>query len=200
MTTEHYAFIFEFLAWWQAILVTCLVLFYLSVPLTSWTEIVLYALAWAEWPLMLFGVMPVLLERLTIRSSIGDETDNQLVRQVSLETKSMLLRYHIRLAQLMGYEKRLKKQQLVERHRVPPKQVHNATRLIRAATESLPDEAEAQNQTWLMPHGASAPAMHLMPHGVSAMEMQPPSPRPGDSSPRPGGAMHRAVRKVNMIT
>ncbi|CAE7824850.1 unnamed protein product, partial [Symbiodinium sp. KB8] len=120
MTTEHYAFIFEFLAWWQAILVTCLVLFYLSVPLTSWTEIVLYALAWAEWPLMLFGVMPVLLERLTIRSSIGDETDNQLVRQVSLETKSMLLRYHIRLAQLMGYEKRLKKQQLVERHRVPP--------------------------------------------------------------------------------
>jgi len=200
MTTEHYAFIFEFLAWWQAILVTCLVLFYLSVPLTSWTDIVLYALAWAEWPLMLFGVMPVLLERLTIRSSIGDETDNQLVRQVSLETKSMLLRYHIRLAQLMGYEKRLKKQQLVERHRVPSKQVHNATRLIRAATESLTDEDEAQNQNWLMPHGASAPAMHLMPNGISAMDMQPPSPRPGDSSPRPGGAMHRAVRKVNMIT
>jgi len=55
---------------------------------------------------MLFGVMPVLLERLTLRSSIGEETDESLVRKVSLETKSMMLRYHVRLAQLKGYEER----------------------------------------------------------------------------------------------
>ena len=40
-----------------------MVLFYLSVPFTDPKEIVLYAMAWAEWPLMLFGVMPILLER-----------------------------------------------------------------------------------------------------------------------------------------
>ncbi|CAE7332501.1 CML13 [Symbiodinium natans] len=198
MKTEHYAFIFELLAFWQAILVTCLVLFYLSVPLTSWSEIVLYSMAWAEWPLMLFGVMPVLLERLTIRSSIGDETDNQLVRTVSLETKSMLLRYHIRLAQLMGYEKRLKKQQLVERHRVNPHQVHNASRLIHAATAATlgddDDDKDVVMQAQLLPHGASAPA-------VESMQVPPSSPRPGDTSPpKQGAAMHRAVRKVNLIT
>ncbi|CAJ1413415.1 unnamed protein product, partial [Effrenium voratum] len=118
LTSERYAFIFELLAFWQAIQVTCLVLFYLSVSLEDWWEILFYALAWAEWPLMLFGVMPVLLERLTIRSSIGDETDENLVRAVSLETKAMLLRYHVRLAQLMGYERRVKVQNLSEEHQI----------------------------------------------------------------------------------
>eukprot|EP00434_Breviolum_minutum_P000311 symbB.v1.2.000259.t1/scaffold20.1/size571870/4 len=106
LTSVRYAFIFELLAFWQAIQVTCLVLFYLSVSFETWRGVFLYALAWAEWPLMLFGVMPVLLERLTLRSSIGEETDQSLVRKVSLETKSMMLRYHVRLAQLKGYEER----------------------------------------------------------------------------------------------
>ena len=35
--------------------VTCLVLFYLSVSFETWSGTFLYALAWAEWPLMLFG-------------------------------------------------------------------------------------------------------------------------------------------------
>ena len=34
----------------------------------------------------------MLLERLTLRSSIGEETDLALVRSVSLETKTMMLR------------------------------------------------------------------------------------------------------------
>lgn len=104
LTSVRYAFIFELLAFWQAIQVTCLVLFYLSVSFETWSGTFLYALAWAEWPLMLFGVMPVLLERLTLRSSIEEETDESVVRKVSLETKSMMLRYHVRLAQLKGYE------------------------------------------------------------------------------------------------
>ena len=37
-------------------------------------------------------MMPVLLERLTLRSSIGEETDLALVRSVALETKTMMLR------------------------------------------------------------------------------------------------------------
>eukprot|EP00435_Cladocopium_sp_Y103_P026885 s343_g6.t1 len=74
LTSVRYAFIFELLAFWQAIQVTCLVLFYLSVSFETWSGTFLYALAWAEWPLMLFGVMPVLLERLTLRSSIEEET------------------------------------------------------------------------------------------------------------------------------
>ena len=129
---ESYSFIFELLAFWQALLVTCLVLFYLSVPFTDPKEIVLYALAWAEWPLMLFGIMPVLLERLTIRSSIADETDSATVRQVSLETKSMLLRFHIRLAQLMGYEKRMKRLQFTRQNNVSVETMEKAHAIIRA--------------------------------------------------------------------
>ena len=37
--------------------VTCLVLFYLSVSFENWRGVILYALAWAEWPLMLFGAL-----------------------------------------------------------------------------------------------------------------------------------------------
>ena len=107
-------------------------LFYLSVPFTDPKEIILYALAWAEWPLMLFGIMPVLLERLTVRSSIGDETDSATVRQVSLETKSTLLRFHIRLAQLMGYEKRLKRLQFTQQNNVSAKTMQKAHAMIRA--------------------------------------------------------------------
>ena len=129
---ERYAFIFELLAFWQAIQVTCLVLFYLSVPFTDPKEIVLYALAWAEWPLMLFGIMPVLLERLTIRSSIGDETDAATVRLVSLETKCTLLRFHIRLAQLMGYEKRIKRFQFTQQNNVSAETMEKAHAIIRA--------------------------------------------------------------------
>lgn len=36
---------------------TCLVLFYLSVSFENWRGVILYALAWAEWPLMLFGAV-----------------------------------------------------------------------------------------------------------------------------------------------
>ncbi|CAE8611116.1 unnamed protein product [Polarella glacialis] len=106
MTSTRYAQLFELLAFWQAISVTCLILFYLSEPLNDWKEVTFYALAWAEWPLMLFGVMPALLQRLTIRNSIGDETDEGLVRAVSLESKSILLRYHIKLVQLLSYVQR----------------------------------------------------------------------------------------------
>ena len=36
--------------------VTCLVLYYLTVSFDNWHSVLFYALAWAEWPLMLFGV------------------------------------------------------------------------------------------------------------------------------------------------
>ncbi|CAK9030784.1 Calmodulin-like protein 5 (Calmodulin-like skin protein) [Durusdinium trenchii] len=111
LTSSRYAFLFELLAFWQAIQVTCLVLYYLTVSFDNWHSVLFYALAWAEWPLMLFGVMPVLLERLTLRSSIGEETDENLVRMVSLETKAMMLRYHVRLAQLKGFEERQEHQE-----------------------------------------------------------------------------------------
>eukprot|EP00913_Durusdinium_trenchii_P035605 g33319.t1 len=115
LTSSRYAFLFELLAFWQAIQVTCLVLYYLTVSFDNWHSVLFYALAWAEWPLMLFGVMPVLLERLTLRSSIGEETDENLATMVSLETKAMMLRYHVRLAQLKGFEERQERQEHQER-------------------------------------------------------------------------------------
>lgn len=108
MSSKNYLQVFELLAFWQAICVTCLILSGIAEPISGWKELTLYALAWSEWPVMLFGVMPVLLQRIVVRASIAAETDDVAVRRVSLKAKEAALRFHVRLVQLIGYEKRAK--------------------------------------------------------------------------------------------
>eukprot|EP00443_Scrippsiella_acuminata_P077296 CAMPEP_0115485036 /NCGR_PEP_ID=MMETSP0271-20121206/59700_1 /TAXON_ID=71861 /ORGANISM="Scrippsiella trochoidea, Strain CCMP3099" /LENGTH=392 /DNA_ID=CAMNT_0002912977 /DNA_START=201 /DNA_END=1378 /DNA_ORIENTATION=- len=106
LTTTHYAFIAQILNFWQAICVTSLIISYLSRPIESWKEVVLYLLAWAEWPAMIMYAVPLLIRRLTVRNSIGAEVDYAVISQVSLEAKESLLRYYIRLVQLLTFTHR----------------------------------------------------------------------------------------------
>lgn len=106
-----YRQLFRIIGFWQAIGVTSLIVAYLSQPLVGPLETALYALAWLEWPVMLFVIVPVLIRRLTLRNSVEFKKDAALVRKVSLQTKEGLLRDYMRLVQVVGLERRARKRQ-----------------------------------------------------------------------------------------
>jgi len=106
ISSSIYRRLFRLIGFFQAISVTSLVVAYLSQPLEGLTEWVLFALAWLEWPVMLFWIVPVLIRRLTIRNSVESEKDAGLIRKVSLQTKEGLLRDYMRLVQVVGLERR----------------------------------------------------------------------------------------------
>jgi len=97
---------FRMLSFMQAVSVTSLVLSHWSDPVTGLAETIFYYLAWLEWPLMMLWIVPVIVRRLTVRSSIHNEKDNSLIRKVTTETKQSLLRDYGRLVQLIGFEAR----------------------------------------------------------------------------------------------
>jgi len=106
LTSAHYEQIAQVLNFWQAIVVTSLIISFLSRPLEGRKEVALYVMAWAEWPVMIMYAVPVLIRRLTIRNSIGAEIDYSVISTASLEAKESLLRYHIRLVQLLTFTRR----------------------------------------------------------------------------------------------
>jgi len=65
-----------------------------------------YALAWVEWPFLLFWIAPTLIRRLTVRSSIESEKDEELFRTATLQSKEFLLRDFVRAVQIAGLERR----------------------------------------------------------------------------------------------
>jgi len=103
LSSETYTKLVQLITFWQALVITALLISYLSRPMETWQEVALYALAWAEWPAMILYVVPRMIRRLTIRSSIGEETCQLAVRQVSLDAKGSLLRYYVRLIQIVAY-------------------------------------------------------------------------------------------------
>lgn len=118
-SSESYRQIVCSLVFFQAICVTSLVVSYLSVPLDGWVDVVLYALSWAEWPVFLFLIAPVLVRRVTVRNSIEDEKDEPLIRKVSLQSKEDLLRDFVRLVQIAGLERRAEDRGEAWTHEVP---------------------------------------------------------------------------------
>jgi len=97
---------FRMISFFQAVSVTSLILSHMSTPLVGRAETFFYFMAWAEWPFMLFFIIPVIIRRLTIRSSIEAEKDERLIRKVTTSTKECLLRDYGRLVQILGYERR----------------------------------------------------------------------------------------------
>jgi len=97
---------FRMLSFLQAVSVTSLILSHLSEGISGRANLLYYLLAWAEWPFMLFVLFPIILRRLTIRSSIAFEKDDKLIRKVTTSTKESLLRDYGRLAQVIGMERR----------------------------------------------------------------------------------------------
>uniref|UniRef100_A0A7S4UUP5 EF-hand domain-containing protein n=1 Tax=Alexandrium monilatum TaxID=311494 RepID=A0A7S4UUP5_9DINO len=103
---ETYRRLIRLVSFWQAICVTSLVVSFLSHPFIRRSSIFLHCLAWAEWPIMLFLVWPVLVRKLTLRYSVDEHKDVGLIRAVALHSKENLLRHHLRLVQAMGFFRR----------------------------------------------------------------------------------------------
>ncbi|CAK0856980.1 unnamed protein product [Prorocentrum cordatum] len=99
---------FQIIAFWQACVVTSLIVALLSEPFENKLEIALYSLAWVEWPIMLFYVVPIFLRRFTMRNSIEKKKDMKTIRRVSLKTKEGLLKDFVRLFQIFTMAQRAK--------------------------------------------------------------------------------------------
>jgi len=99
---------FQIIAFWQACVVTSLIVTLLSEPFENNLEIALYSLAWVEWPIMLFYVVPIFLRRFTVRNSIEKKKDMKTIRRVSLKTKEGLLKDYVRLFQIFTMAQRAK--------------------------------------------------------------------------------------------
>jgi len=97
---------FRALAFWQALIVTSLVVSYLSKPPEDGFELGFYIGSWIEWPIFLFWVVPLIIRRLTIRNSVSTKADLDGIRQVALQTKEGLLRDYMLIVQVVGLESR----------------------------------------------------------------------------------------------
>jgi len=106
LSSKGFMTAFRILSFVQATSTTALILSHLSAPVVGrWAQIC-YFVAWLEWPVMLFLITPVIVRRLTIRTSILYEKDDRLIRKVTLETKQSILRDYSRLVQIIGFEAR----------------------------------------------------------------------------------------------
>jgi len=106
LSSETYMAVFRAIAFFQALSVTSLIVTYLSRNFDTPMEIGLYALAWAEWPVMLFFAVPAIIRRLTIRNSIETEKCEAAIRSVTIKTKSGVLQNYMRLIQIIEFERR----------------------------------------------------------------------------------------------
>lgn len=125
----------RFIGFWQAIIVTSLVLVFFSSSLQDPLEIALYALTWAEWPVMLFRIVPMFLRRLTIRNSIEGKKDAKAINTVSQAGNDGLLRDFLVLVRLAGLGRRAAAQEMAHNHGV------------RTMVETAVQEFDGLNQT-----------------------------------------------------
>jgi len=106
-SSKTYTALFRILSLLQAASVTFLLLSHMSIsPLGGWRTC-LTILAWAEWPLMLFVIVPTIIRTLTLFMVIVSNKDPELIRQVNLESKLSNLRDYVRLLQLAGFAGRM---------------------------------------------------------------------------------------------
>jgi len=106
LSEAAYEQLFRLISFFQAMSLTSLIVCFFNQPPQSLVEGVLYALSWAEWPVMLFFVVPVLMRRLTVRNSIEGKKDVRTMRQVAAEGNRGLIRDFVILVRLMGLGKR----------------------------------------------------------------------------------------------
>lgn len=105
-STNTYKLLLRLLGFWQAVTVTSLIILHWNRGFNTWCELLLYCLTWAEWPIMLFFIVPLILRRLTMLSSIHTEKDERVIREVCNRAKAGFLRFQVRLVQLLGFRRR----------------------------------------------------------------------------------------------
>jgi len=93
----------------QAISVATLIVANMAEPPGSRLEWVLYGCSWLAWWPMLKFILPLILRRITMLSSIEIEKDERAIRIATLELKDFLLRDFRNLVLLMRFEARAMK-------------------------------------------------------------------------------------------
>ena len=114
MLVQEYTGVFKLLCFLQAAIVSSLMVDWLNGSIHGWDRVVPFTLAWAEWPLMLYVLIPDLVRRLTVRAVVTrTRSDNWfvdkqrgLVRKVRITGIEGLLRGCTRLIHLQGMEAR----------------------------------------------------------------------------------------------
>jgi len=102
--------LFRLLVFFQAVHVTALIIttWGASAPSNTWKMVML--LAWAEWPLMLFKIMPCMMRRLTLRNSIELEKDKKAIRKVTMKSSASLFEDFRLMVQLIAFQKNAKQE------------------------------------------------------------------------------------------
>lgn len=114
LLVPEYTGVFKLLCFLQAAVVASLLVNLLNGSVYGWDRVVPYLLAWAEWPLMLFVLVPDLVRRLTVRAAVTRTRTNNwfhdkqrgLVKRVMISGIEGLLRDCTRLIHLQGMEAR----------------------------------------------------------------------------------------------
>lgn len=106
LNTATYTILFKLLSFFQAISTTGLFVSWLSEPFEDNFEVFTYALAIVQWPIFLFFLVPMLVRRFTIRTSIEKKRDVRLMRRVTLQSKERLLEEIWWLVQVINLERR----------------------------------------------------------------------------------------------
>lgn len=106
LSPKTYQRILELLSFWQALGVSALIILHYSATLETRMDYFLYSLAWLEWPIFIFKEVPILLRRVTIRTSIATQVDKHTLRKIVVDGQESMMRDHIRVAHLLVFVQR----------------------------------------------------------------------------------------------
>jgi len=101
LSQKSYEELLRILGFWQAISITALCTTVLAHRPQHLFQAVICVLTLAEWPLMLFYAVPLLIQRLTML--VANKVDENLIRSITLDGKEALLRHQLRLVQFEGF-------------------------------------------------------------------------------------------------
>lgn len=91
----------------QAVLVATLIGSYFVQPIESTLEVVVYCLAWAEWPVMLFWMVPRIVSRICILSSVEYEKDRDSIQRVTQAVKAQRVTEALRMIRIVKLRSRV---------------------------------------------------------------------------------------------
>lgn len=106
LSTQTYIGLGRLLSHFQAISAAGMIVIYITRIVQSKLEWALYLSSWAIWFFNIYAVLPLILRRITMLSSIEQEKDERAMRIVTLEYKDALLKDFQRLVQVLSFMNR----------------------------------------------------------------------------------------------
>merc|ERR1712224_101275 len=94
----------ECLMFLQAVIVATLIAAFFAKNIETPFKVFTYSLAWAEWPFMLFWLIPRLVSRLTVLSSVEYERDGETVDKVIAKVKAHRVAEMLRMLRIIRLE------------------------------------------------------------------------------------------------